>query len=521
MDAPITRLLDALGQAGPPAPADLPAFLHGLPNVGALPSPWETWTLIGLVRHRERQYWVRDIIHTRLRGDTTTLARLGSLGHPDGVKHRGSVPGMPEWEYYFHGIGCCLTHKVTGEEIDVDFWGNTAEYFGVFFYTHYLQSLRNPDPPERRLLELHGSVRPVRIAVARLVAAGAMIPLSGDGPSPPRIADDVLAHGDAIDAFCRAWDDPTNRLWLAGLIGDWPAAHDAATGRPEIQRITGPRADTCRAIRREWLLRQSGYEAADALLGLAELGTVDDQLEAVFRGPPSGTISVALEIVGRQNDPKWCPHIYTMFQRINPTGAAPEPHLWMTALKFLIRHGYRTDEMIASLTRTGGSEAGEGVLLALEHAPEHALPLIRRGLLSDIPYNRTTVAAILALVGKPWSLRELLGALEASDDQETTADARAALLETGDPEAEKAVLAWEEKNPHEDEPGTYLEIDGRRVGPFYSMAEHMLKARAAFVRYEMGRLHDRVLKVKHVVPPEPPGPRPWWKVWGGPTSRGS
>ena len=137
--------------------------LRSLPAVGELPSPWETWTLIGLFRHRERQYWVRDIIQTRLQGDTSRLARLGSMGHPDGVKQSGSVPGLPEWEYYFHGIGCCLTHKVTGEEIDVDFWADTAEHFDLFFYTNYLKSLRQPEPVEQRLRELHPSLRAGRL----------------------------------------------------------------------------------------------------------------------------------------------------------------------------------------------------------------------------------------------------------------------------------------------------------------------------------------------------------------------
>jgi hypothetical protein len=154
------------------------------------------------------------------------------------------------------------------------------------------------------------------------------------------------------------------------------------------------------------------------------------------------------------------------------------------------------------------------VLLALEHAPELALPLIRKGLLADIPINRIEVAAILALINKPWSRRELLGALSASDDQEKTADARAALVETGDEEAQKAVLAWEERNPHENEAGSYLEIDGRRLGPFYTFGELALKHRAARIRYEMDKLHDRVMKLRDVVPPEPQESRPWWRIWG-------
>jgi hypothetical protein len=51
----------------------------------------------------------------------------------------------------------------------------------------------------------------------------------------------------------------------------------------------------------------------------------------------------------------------------------------------------------------------------------------------------------------------------------------------------------------------------RRRGPFYTLGELSLQDRASWIRYEMDRLHDRVRKVKDVVPPEPPGPRPWWK----------
>ena len=138
----------------------------------------------------------------------------------------------------------------------------------------------------------------------------------------------------------------------------------------------------------------------------------------------------------------------------------------------------------------------------------HALPLIRKSLLSNTPIDRTGAAAILALIGEPWSIRELLGALESSDDQEKTADARAALLESGDEAAQKAVLAWEERNPHENEAGSYLEIGGRRLGPFYTFAELSLNNRPARIRYEMDKLHDRVMNVQGVIPPEPLEARP-------------
>ena len=77
---------------------------------------------------------------------------------------------MPEWEFYFHGRGCCISHKIDGAAIDVDFWDDSAEYFDTFFYRNYLESLRRPEPPEQRLRELHPSARAVTIAVNELIA---------------------------------------------------------------------------------------------------------------------------------------------------------------------------------------------------------------------------------------------------------------------------------------------------------------------------------------------------------------
>ena len=396
----------------------------------------------------------------------------------------------------------------------MDFWDDSADYFDTFFYTNFLRSLRRPEPPEQRLLELHPSRRSLSIAVADLLAAGALNPLPGRDAHPYRLSGAVLDRAREIETFCAAWAGPGNRPWLAALVGDWPAAHAAGTGDgPEA--ITAPRAARCRDLRRHRLLRETGPRAEDALHGLADLGAAPEALEGALSGPPSGLVSAALEIAGQQSDPRWCPAVYALFRRADPAGPIPEPHIWVTALKYLLGHGYRKAELLAAFPRAGGTEIGVAVLLALEHAPEHALPLIRKGLLADVPVNRSRVAAILAVIGRPWSLRELLGALEASDDQEKTADVRAALLAAGDPDAERAVLAWEERNPHEGEVGSYLEIGGRKLGPFYTFGEISLKNRAGWVRHEMDELHDRVMKVRDVVPPWPHAPRPWWKLWGG------
>ena len=91
------------------------------------------------------------------------------------------------------------------------------------------------------------------------------------------------------------------------------------------------------------------------------------------------------------------------------------------------------------------------------------------------------------------------------DDQQKTADARAALLESGDEDAQKAVLAWEKRNPHENEVGSYLEIGGRRLGPFYAFGENSLKIRASWFRDEMVRSLTRIIpRTPRNLPPVPP-----------------
>lgn len=76
------------------------------------------------------------------------------------------------------------------------------------------------------------------------------------------------------------------------------------------------------------------------------------------------------------------------------------------------------------------------------------------------------------------------------------------------------VLAWDERYPRENETGRYLEINGRKLGPFYSRGDLSLKNRASWLRYEVDELHDRMARVREVVPPDPPGQQPWWKFWG-------
>jgi hypothetical protein len=500
MDSRFLRLLRTLSEIRFQLPADLPAFLKSLPAPSTLPSPWLTWMMIGLFRHRERQAWVKSVVIHRLQADIEAISSRGYSGHPSHLKPTGTVPGLPEWDYDFHGIGCRLSHKVSGEEIDVDFRGDSAEYFDEYFYSNYLKSLRLPEPPEQRLLSLYPSTRPIRLAFEALREAGILIPFSEQSQNAVRLTDELMRFESVIESVCRSWKDPANTVWLAATIGDWPAADDAAAGSPEVQQITAPLAQQCRLIRRNQLLRVTGHSTADALFGLVEVDGGRAELVSALQGSPTSVMSAAMQIIETQEDSTWLPLIHATFLRLNPAGSPPEPHIWMSALKLLLEKGFEKSEVCRRLPEADGGQIGEAVLLSLEHAPEYATPLIRRGLLSHVPQSRLTVAATLSVIAKPWSIREMLSILNSCEEEEMTAEVRAALTELCDTEIDKAVQAWEHANPHEIEPGTYFEEDGRVHGPFHSMAEHMLRSIPSFVRYEMASLHDRVTKLRNVDP---------------------
>jgi hypothetical protein len=489
--ATFNNLQEAFHRALQGPSGDISHAIHALPAVGNLPSPWVTWTLIGLVRHRRRQLWVGEVVATRLRGDREVIAVMGALGHPPEIPRQGLVPGLTDWEYFFHGKGCCLTHRGTGEAIDVDFFGPEAEYFDTFFYLNHLKSLKEPEPAEARLIALHPSSEPLRLAIEELLDAGMLRPMEGRDGHPFRVAEEVLDHERELDEFCKAWENPDRRPWLAAAIGDWPGAHEhtLSSGERGLIDATAERASDCKDLRRRELLGRWDDEPRRGivLLALDDLDAEDigRQLDRTLKEAIGNATSRALEIIERRDDPAWCPAVHGLFRRLDPNRALLEPYLWSRCLRFLLRHDYLAEAMKAELPNAEGIAIGEAALLALEHDPDRALPLFRRALRSHIPANRSLAAATLALIDRPWSRRELTTVLHESDDQEATSECRAALMECHDQAAHQTVEAWERANPHEPE-----------TGPWISMVEMSLRNRPAWLRFEMEELHDRIMRVR-------------------------
>jgi hypothetical protein len=233
-------------------------------------------------------------------------------------------------------------------------------------------------------------------------------------------------------------------------------------------------------------------EPLEALYDLSA-PTLSSLLNEVLKGPFTGATSAALAIVKKMTDPTWMPVIESLFNRVDPNGDAPEPHLWIKCAKILLAQRQPSD-VEEKLLGIRSHVLGEAALIALEHVPEIAIGLIRKALRSQIPVNRMKASAILAIIDQPWSRSELLAVLSDSRDQEMTAECRSALVETHSDECHQRVLEWERTNPHEPEQGKWQTV-----------GEIFLRHTDSMIRWEMGKLHDRVMPLRAKFPIAPSG----------------
>ena len=117
------------------------------------------------------------------------------------------------------------------------------------------------------------------------------------------------------------------------------------------------------------------------------------------------------------------------------------------------------------------------------------------------------------MIAKPWSTQELLCVLDESRDQDITVDLRAAILESGDREGIQIILEREPKYPNLPEAGSFITVQGESFGPFFTFRQHAIRDSAMMIRHTMTQIHDRVFKLRDIVPPEPKSAQ-WWKWLG-------
>ncbi len=443
-------------------------------------SPWTSWLVLCLVRHRGRQQFVLESMSSRLDGDAESIARAGSMGHPKRARV-GLVPGDTDWEYRFHGRGCCMTHRVTGESIDVDFHDETADWIDRFFFNTYLESLDTPTFVERRLKELYPTSRTVELGIDELIEGGVLESNENSSSFRLRIPWEMLC--DQLDEIEDKFQKTGIQSLVAAAISDWILL---AKLNPEFD----DQAKLCFREMYENVEKRffEGPRSAEALAMLADWDSprLTACLSNALSGPPSSVLSVALRIVEKSRSfNQWESQLRSIVGRIDPNGDLPSPYIWVSAAKLLIRMGAVAD-WESQFARLSRNELSEAALFAMEVNLPFAMELVRKSLRSCIPNNRIEMAAALAVIDLSWCHSELVAVLNETSDQERTAECRAALLESRDVELHRFVEEWEARYPYEKPSEEDLTV-----------GDWVLMRCTQYIQFEMQSLHDRVIVLRN------------------------
>ena len=453
-------------------------------------TPWHFWALVCLARHHLRQNWVADIVQFRLQGNLEAISAAGSFGHPE-IPQTGIVPKDNEWEYYFHGRGCCLTHRGTGEQIDVDFFDDSGDYFSLWFYKCFLKSLKTPQLPEQRLIDLHPSKDSFFLTAAELFKSDACEKHSERDVY--KLSTAIVEQIPQVEAFCSFLDQHKKDVAVACVFGDWIWARQLcesdthANERKHIERLANNLTE--KRLQELHLLFEDSDHKRNTLAAIHDVSPAQANvyISKLLKGAASGDVSFALQLIDDSNDPKWCPQVFSLFQRVDPNADIPEPHIWNTCATFLLRHSYNQENIVGKFDLVKNRSSADVALLALRFASDKAIRLFQIALRSSIPMERITASAALAIIDQPWSRQELIKVLSESKDQEMTLYARGALYAGAHPEDHQIVESWESKYPRQAE-----------TGEFITFGELSVRQRDDRIKYEMQKLHDQVFPLRNV-----------------------
>ncbi len=509
---------------------------------------WALWLLVALVRYRERQEWVARVVTERLGGDLEAIEHMGAFGHPQHRDQEGLVPGMPEWEYFFHGCGCCLTSRIDGTVIDVDFVDGRCDVVDPFFFGNFLDSLEKPALPERLVAHAPPLEDAWCVDVPTLRRLGLLV--EGERIEVASLGLELCERIEPIvQRLCDGADDSDSgsvggAVYLAVSVGDYVLASMlAGRGSHPVTGLVsahansqiGERMTTLRERRREGAGEVTGgsFLAATAALGR---GAVEQDVRVLLTETPADrAVPLALEIVAAWDDPSLNPLLLDLIER-EPSDGGPVPAWRVRACEILLRH-IPTDERDAAVPGTGARpeirqttepELGRapaerirrclvGVLTTSDercrsrsvfpdrcHPPaafllylldeSDGIRWLGNTLRSDVPNDRVEAAAALATIGTEGAKRALLERLRDTRFEETH-EARAALLELSDPTAWEAVRDWEsERGPLPVPEAETIEIDGcaRDVFSFEDPA-----IREDYVRGEIRDWRERYSDLLH------------------------
>jgi hypothetical protein len=438
MTDPFEDLFRVLAESRCEAPENLAARLKALPGAGTMPSPWATWAAFGLVEYAARA--ARTVGPIAARSDAVGGRRSGGATTVEGPSNENASSRIDDDNDPGVTTRMSGRRSAGGGEADER---SSPLLVPIGEFTEGVRARQWTCAAERRIVGLHPGCRSLRTTLDELIDAGLLRRLDGD-----RLAMDerLGRHAASIRRFLVAWEWAEDRCWLAGLLGDWPAAEEAARRLDDraVAGLTGRRATACHRLRKGRLLRRLEEVGPDVALlrALADLGVPVTRrlLVRAIEGPPDCQ-HLALDWIGARA--AWGDVLIGLFRRLLD-GPDPDPDLLARCASNLAGRPAFIDPAIRELVVRG--RLGEAAVLAVEGGHVRAEMVLRRALRSTSARDRRTAVAVLHLVDAWWGRGRLIEVLEQSDDREATAECRAALRGCRDPGGRLAAEEWESRH---------------------------------------------------------------------------
>jgi len=522
----IDAVLRRLASNPPPTDDELLDVLAQPPLATGL-DHWAFWTLVCLHRHLDRQKWVGFVVESRLKGDLQQIGYAGAFGHPEASPQSGDVPGEPEWQYYFHGCGCCLTNKATGVSIDVDFTREAGtDKIDRFFYSNFLLSLSNPEFPERLIrreepLQHSWQVEIDRLSAANCVSAEHGLRLTAAGL---RVAEAIEPLSKQI-ADLLEWETPAalrNAVYLALVVGDVVLADKLVSQTDigaELRKRIVQKSESVKQSRLSCLqaaLREKDSYGPSCLAAVADLDSPlaeEVVIGCLFQNPVDGTANTALEILRAWNRPNVVGILKGLLDRryreardfrsiLARVGIGrskqsdQQPRNYqVTQASLALFQRVRCDSLDSRLRakvrflieNAGGAQAGEAALIIYALDRPRGLECLRKALSGTVPAAREDAAAACVIIGTSESEQILRDALNNPESQ-IQHTAACALAVFPSEEARSLAKRWFRQNDGiKDSLGKEVTVFGRTT-PTFTFEEISHANMDAFFKWSLEKL---------------------------------
>ena len=352
--------------------------------------PWLAWLLTCLVRQLKRQRWLLSI------DKELKQAQLGQTG---------VIPGMPEWSFFYHGIGLSL-HGPSNEIIDVDFHDEGVETIDSYFLARRVIEYEPAPLPEERLRSWLPDQELI-VAGIRELQKG---PLVSENSHTFQLNNSFKKDWDLIEEV--DLDNTDNFRYWKAEIEKYGSSIESSVLKDKHQ---------------DWLLKilEKEGNSPSLLKAIAKAISLESQKSLCMKyiNDEIDHFTAAAVQVLHDRDDAPTDEISNLLPKLNPK--KHHPYIAWVICRFLLARDIRPDICMKIIKKFSDQRIFKRYLgnpldyelahLALSYNPEIGVPLLRRSLRSKTPLAVEASAALLSVIDAEWCHGELIDAALSSE----------------------------------------------------------------------------------------------------------